>query len=82
MSDTSKVIDLEGFRSSKQAAPADKESVAASESGTWERTSLPLFPAQGGSASNVEPVRIVKVSSGFGKLRAPAWEDSMCCMAA
>jgi hypothetical protein len=70
---------LEEYRN-KQAAqtvgePADKP-------GTWERTSLALFPAREGTPVDGESVRIVKVSSGFGKLRIPAWEDTIRCMAA
>lgn len=74
-----KVVDLEEYRS-KQAAPAVQE--PKEQTGVWERTSVTLLPAQEGCTSDIEPVRIVKVSSGFGKLRIPAWGDTVRSLAA
>jgi hypothetical protein len=75
-----KVVDLEEYRN-KQTAPTDNE--PQEQQGVWEMTSLPLLPARDGAPAGEETVRIVKVSSGFGKLRIPAWEeDTVRCMAA
>jgi hypothetical protein len=48
--------------------------------GVWERTSQQLLPED---AEDGRPaVNIVKVSSGFGKLRVPAWNNDIRCQAA
>lgn len=67
------VIDLESFRRKSEAAGGANESV-------WEQTALPLLP--GKEASDQPIVHIVKVSSGFGRLPARAWQDTVRSMAA
>ncbi|MFC0212286.1 hypothetical protein ACFFK0_07405 [Paenibacillus chartarius] len=76
--DDQKVVELERYR---QERTEQERSVGETEH-VWERTSQPLLP--GSELNGEHSVRIVKVSSGFGRLQIPglARKETSRCMAA
>jgi hypothetical protein len=76
------VVGLDAYRERGRRGGAKAQPSVAG--GAWERTSQPLLPED--AESGRPAVHIVKVSSGFGKLRvpapAPAWNGHIRCLAA